>query len=103
MLCGARNRATKRGLPFSLVAADIVIPVFCPVLGLRLGQNHDTAPSLDRIKPVLGYVKDNIRVISWRANTLRSNATIVELRALLADAEKIDSGFQIRCRCNGGK
>ena len=45
------------------------------------------SPSLDRIVPELGYVKGNIRVISNRANHLKSDATLEEHRKILLDAE----------------
>ncbi|WP_145960516.1 hypothetical protein [Novosphingobium meiothermophilum] len=40
------------------------------------------SPSLDRIEPELGYVPGNTIVISNRANRLKSDATIDELRAI---------------------
>ena len=49
-----------------------------------------SSPSLDRIIPSLGYVKGNIRVISFRANTLKNNATLSELELILEDAKKIN-------------
>ena len=42
------------------------------------------SPSLDRIRPQLGYVAGNVRVISNRANHLKSNGTISEFEAVLA-------------------
>jgi hypothetical protein len=48
----------------------------------------DNSPSLDRIVPEKGYVAGNIRVISQRANRIKSNATVEELRAVLKDLQK---------------
>ena len=78
-------------------ATDIVVPEFCPVLGLRLkiseeGRWTDSSPSLDRFIPSLGYVKGNVRVISWRANRIKCDATVEEVRALLAYMEAIAAG-----------
>lgn len=86
---GARRRAKERGIPFSISAEDVVVPDKCPVLGLTLeisGGNHasELSPTLDRIENVLGYVKGNVLVISWRANRLKSNATIEELQLIAA-------------------
>jgi hypothetical protein len=39
------------------------------------------SPSLDRIKPELGYVPGNIQVISARANVMKNDATPEELLA----------------------
>ena len=80
----AKIRAKRRGVPFSPLVDDITIPEFCPVLGIKLAavgrsRNDPAAPSLDRIIPELGYVRGNVRVISNRANSLKSNATADEL------------------------
>lgn len=79
----AKGRAKARGLVFALRAEDIVVPEFCPVLGIRLavgaGVFVDSSPSLDRIRPELGYVPGNVRVISWRANRIKNDASLNEL------------------------
>lgn len=57
-------------------------------LGLLLdGSRRDRKPSLDRVVPSLGYVKGNVRVISFRANRIKSDATADELRAVLSYTE----------------
>ena len=48
--------------------------------------------SIIRIDSALGYTRGNVWVISWRANMLKSNATIAELRQLLAALEKKAAG-----------
>lgn len=86
MARAAKARASSAGVPFSITADDIVIPQLCPVLGapLIVGQSQatDWSPSLDRVMPAMGYVKGNIIVISNRANRIKNNATIPELRAV---------------------
>lgn len=76
---GAKQRAAKRGLAFNITVADIVIPSHCPILDIELqcndGKPGASSPSLDRVDPELGYVKNNVRVISFRANTLKNNMT----------------------------
>lgn len=83
MLRAAKSRAKKAGVPFSLTVADVVMPEICPILALRLvqakGRPSDNSPSLDRIVPALGYVPGNVRVISNRANKLKSDGTREEL------------------------
>lgn len=83
----ARNRAKAKGLDFSLTKADIVIPELCPILGKPLEFGTDgpigMSPSLDRVDSSKGYITGNVRVISHRANSLKSNSTIDEVRALL--------------------
>jgi hypothetical protein len=87
MIKNARQRAQRLGLPFDLVLADVVIPDYCPVLGIRLNRNHGArpdSPSLDRIDPTLGYVRGNVAVISMRANRIKDNATVAEHERVLA-------------------
>lgn len=85
-------RAKKKGLTFDLVESDLVVPEFCPVLGIPLtytpGAKTDNSPSVDRIDSSKGYTKDNIEVISWRANNLKKDATLDELRALVRYMEQ---------------
>lgn len=84
LLIGAKVRARARGVPFDLTVSDIHIPSHCPVLGMPLKRgDRSAAPSLDRRIPALGYVKGNVAVISNRANTLKSNSTADELRAIV--------------------
>ena len=82
----AKQRAKKLGLPFNIDESDIVIPEFCPVLGIRLnsggGDKEDSCPSIDRVIPEMGYIKGNVKIISKRANTIKSFGTI-------SDHEKI--------------
>lgn len=87
MLNEAKKRAKKKELPFDLTKEDIVIPEFCPVLGIPLvvgvGKQSPNSPSLDRKINELGYVVGNVEVISLKANTLKSDATIEELKAVV--------------------
>lgn len=94
MFIAAKARALKEGIPFSIEEEDIVIPKKCPILNIPLNlkipergdrgnniRNYDS-PSLDKIIPSLGYVKDNIWVISYRANTIKNNCTFEEIEKL---------------------
>lgn len=89
----ALQRSRKYGYQCTISAADIVIPSSCPVLGIPIvaasGRMADTSPTIDRIDPAKGYVPGNVIVISWRANRLRSDGTLNEMRAILAFYEKI--------------
>jgi len=84
----AKMRAKKLGVPFDLDWREIEMPEVCPALGIPLfggnGGFQDNSPSLDRLKPTLGYVKGNVRVISWRANVIKRDATLEELEAIVA-------------------
>jgi hypothetical protein len=88
LLIRARQRAKLKKLPFNLDSTDITVPEYCPVLGLKLLPHEkiraDNSPSLDRLIPALGYIKGNVRVISQRANQIKTNATIAEVEKVLA-------------------
>lgn len=98
-LLGTRIRAKNAGLEFTLTFYDLALPEVCPILGLKLvyargrGRANWDAPSVDRIDPSKGYTPDNCRVISLRANTLRSNCTDPGVfLALALDAEQLFRG-----------
>jgi hypothetical protein len=84
----AKARAKKTGREFTIKRSDVVIPAVCPILGIPLvvspgsGRRKDS-PSLDRVDNSRGYTKDNIRVISSWANTLKSNGTVEIFQRLI--------------------
>jgi len=84
LLGNCRSRAKKLKLPFNLTIEDIVIPEICPVLGIPLqkgtGNHSANSPSIDRIIPFLGYIKGNVIIVSYKANTMKSNGTLDELQ-----------------------
>jgi hypothetical protein len=66
-----------------------IAPTHCPVFGFPLSFANGTSgkrgfrgilPSVDRIKPELGYIRGNLQVISFRANVMKSNASEEELQ-----------------------
>lgn len=74
-------------IPFNIKSTDIPeIPPVCPILGIPLfrgkgvGSHGPNSPSLDRIIPVLGYIRGNIQVISQRANVIKNDATYEEVQ-----------------------
>lgn len=83
LLRGCRKRAKDRNIPFSITKEDIIIPEVCPILGIPLKvaseRAKDYSPTVDRIEPGLGYVPENIHVISARANRIKNDATPEEL------------------------
>lgn len=79
LLRNARHRAKKSGLQCDLTLDDIIIPDLCPVLLVPMVRGTFYAPSIDKIKPELGYTKENIMVMSKLANTMKSKATQQEL------------------------
>lgn len=80
----AKTRAAKKGLPFTIEISDIDFSgKKCPIFDCELERSEGklawNSPSIDRINSKLGYVKDNIQIISTKANTMKSNATKEQL------------------------
>ena len=83
LLISARQRAKKKGIECTITQDDILIPDICPVFKVPLLKNTPYAPSIDRLDNSKGYTPDNIRVISLRANMMKSDGTLTEHRMLL--------------------
>lgn len=83
LLSSAKKRAKAKGLEFSISLEDIYIPDICPILGIPIKRSEKklshNSPTIDRIDSSSGYIKGNIQVISHRANTLKSNASLEEI------------------------
>lgn len=81
-----RDKSRKIGLDFNLTKEDLEVPSFCPVLGIELSLDRETSndnkPSVDRIDNLKGYIKGNIRVISGRANRIKSDASLKEIEQI---------------------
>lgn len=93
MLRGARNRAKKKNIEFTLVLEDVLTLAKqprCPITHRLLnwkntvdakspGIANPDGPALDRIDPSLGYTPDNVWIISYRMNRIKNDATPREL------------------------
>lgn len=99
----------SKNLPFNIDVADILIPEFCPMLGIPLvtgGKGSACSPNLatvDRLIPELGYVKGNINVVSFRANRIKNDATLEELEAItryVKEATKSQSDTYTKAESN---
>lgn len=53
------------------------------------GAPYDNAPSVDRIKPALGYVEGNVAILCWRCNNLKRDATTKELEQIISWMKKV--------------
>lgn len=88
LACHARGRAQWKGLDFDPDLSDLLPPpTHCPVLGIPIDYStgrglRPDSPSIDRIDNSRGYVHGNRIVISRRANTIKNDATVAELRAV---------------------
>lgn len=92
MFNNAKFRAKKLKLPFQITIQDIIVPKKCPIFNVPIRQGSvvtsPNSPSLDRKNPKLGYTKKNIWVISHRANKIKNDASIDELKQLIKALEK---------------
>ena len=79
-----RQSAKDSGKEFTIEVEDIIIPEYCPYLNVKLTteQSDYKLPNYytgDRIDSSLGYIKGNVQVLSFLANTMKNNATIEQL------------------------
>lgn len=92
LINASKQRAKLKNREHSITLEDIkdLYPVDgkCPVFGFNLEFNdagfRETSPSIDRIDSDKGYTKDNIQIISWKANRLKAYATVEDLEILVA-------------------
>lgn len=94
LLVNAKHAAKRRGLEFSIDKEDIHIPNVCPLLGIPLikkaiARRIDNSASVDRIDNSRGYVSGNVWVISWKANLMKTAASLLELDAFCENWLKI--------------
>lgn len=83
----SRRNAKLKSIEHTLKKEDILTPTHCPILGIALRYDvqsgrRDDSISIDRIDPTVGYTNGNTRIVSWRANRLKSDATPQELLLL---------------------
>lgn len=82
-----RKRSLKSGLDFDIDISDIVIPEKCPILEEPLmycGPDRLYWPTVDRIDNTKGYVKGNVRVISYKANMMKCDMLLWQVENLIA-------------------
>lgn len=100
LVAAARCRARKKGVLFDLNDEDIhrlqsVIDAGrCEMSGVEFtltGPRSATSPSLDRIKPSLGYTRDNVRVVCNALNAGMGDWSEAELlRVVRSWLDRID-------------
>lgn len=105
ILAQRKSEAKKQNIPFDLdldylfnIANDV-----CPILNIRLswgerkGKATDNSPSLDKFNPKLGYIKGNVTWISFKANTIKNNATSEEIQAVANWMQNITNATTTQC------
>ena len=86
----AKRRSIEHNLPFDidLNYIETVWPIdnICPIRKVKLivgtNQSRNDSPSIDRIIPHLGYIKNNIVIMSYLANKTKADASIKELKKI---------------------
>lgn len=83
-----QKKCKKNKIDFNLDVDDIIIPKICPVLKIPilLIGNPTKCPNLaviDRIDNNQGYVKNNICVISNKANWLKKHGSLEDFKQIL--------------------
>lgn len=104
LLAAAKNRARTKGLPFDLDLHHLITlweenDGCCEVTGQPFdlgswgnkGQVSPQAPSVDRIIPKLGYVKGNVRIITYHLNVALSDFGIEEFDKLIASYRSVSA------------
>jgi hypothetical protein len=102
MLTSAKNRAKKKNIPFN-IDKEYLNSIYpkdnkCPVLDVpfQLGnlseikKTKDYAPSLDRIIPEKGYIKNNLVIVSSISNRVKNNVSIETLEKILNFYKKLN-------------
>lgn len=96
LVSAARNRSKVKNVPFD-IDNDYIYELYlendglCALTGQELdftswgqkGQVNPRAPSIDRIIPSLGYVRGNVRIITYHMNIALSEFGIEEFEVLL--------------------
>ena len=91
---GVLARSKELGLAFdcdfftrSFFYDELTKNPFCECCGKEFYFSGDglsmDAPSVDRLRPAVGYVKGNVSIICWRCNKIKRDASLDELKILL--------------------
>lgn len=92
LINASKQRAKEKGREHEISVEDLkaLYPKdgCCPIFGMKLQFNdagfRENSPSIDRIDSNKGYTKDNVQVISWKANRIKGYASLAELEMLIA-------------------
>lgn len=67
MFNDSKHKSKFKNINFNIELNDIIIPEKCPIFNIQLefalNKPQDNSPSIDKIIPKLGYVKNNIQII----------------------------------------
>ena len=88
----AKNRAKKKNKKFDIDTEYMIsiggIPEKCPVLGIKLkttgSKISDNSPNIDEIRHGEGYIKGNVRIVSFKFNRRKSDLTIEHCQQIIS-------------------
>jgi hypothetical protein len=93
-----KDRCNKNNIPCE-INVDYLISIYpknnkCPVLDIELEfggglSNLRNSPSVDRIYPDKGYIKGNVIIISYFANSIKQNASAKEVMKVAKWLKKV--------------
>jgi len=78
ILSQAKKRSKEKNLEFNLTMGDLISIKnnTCPILGHEIlyksGIDNKRSASLDRIDPTKGYIKGNVKIVSYEGNCLKN-------------------------------
>lgn len=91
VLVNIRKRCKQSNLPFD-IDQEYLLSIFpkdflCPVTGILMQWGYengrDSSPSIDRIIPELGYVRNNLVWVCCKVNRIKSDSSIEFLNTLV--------------------
>lgn len=81
-----KSSAIAKGNYWDVEYEDIIWPTHCPILGIELDyfaeKAHDGSMSFDQLVAGEGYTKENMIIMSWRANRIKNDGTAEEHRKI---------------------
>lgn len=93
---GMQNSVKKRGIRFDKEFFTTVHLVqmlkdasFCPCCGTKFEisdfdiDHKNQRPTADRIDNTKGYIEGNVAIICWRCNSVKGDATLLEVRCVV--------------------
>lgn len=93
---GKKANALRKGKHWDLSFDALEWPTHCPALGIELDYfpegTQENSVSFDCTDPSKGYINGNVRVLSWRANRIKNDATPEELRKIADYLDRVTEG-----------
>ena len=97
MYWNAKNRAKTKGINFSINIEDIKISKKCPVFCHDFLVDSYYAPSIDRFDNSKGYEKNNIDIISFRANSIKGDGNLEIFEKIKKYIDRGSIGIKGKC------